>query len=218
MGTDKELAKCYSRQFNSRVTADIDVVAYYGDRAKSITISDASFSREQTNDGKGNVSDKLFADFILSYMEDNGKLFNSTVAEREEVGVLEGYTSGLIVEFDSEIKLEREDQKGYKLTDEEKVVFPANDAVNKNTIISFIKGNNPVVPNTRTLLNLPVSSSSYNNKNRVNKALSFNNTENARHTVLRAYYYVKDAEGNVQLTDPVYFYLYDIGNSEASSD
>ncbi|MCR5653211.1 MAG: hypothetical protein K6F88_05355, partial [Ruminococcus sp.] len=217
-GTNKEITKCYSREFNLRVTADIDVVAYYGERAKSITLSDAAYSREQTNDGNGNISDKLFADFILSYMEESGKLFNTSIAASEGVEALEGYSSGLIVEFDSQIKLDREDEKGHKLTDQEKVVFPANDAVNKNTIISFIKGNNPSIPNTRTLLNLPVNNNSYNNKNRVDKALSFNNTESARHTVLRAYYYVKDANGNVQLTDPVYFYLYDIGNSDASTN
>ena len=214
-GTDKEITKCYSRQFNSRVTENIDVVAYYGETAKSITLSDAIYSREQTSDGKGNISDKLFADFILSYMDETGRLFNASAAESEGVEALEGYRSGLIVEFDSEVKLEREDEPGHKLTDQEKVVFPANDTVDKNTIISYIKGENPDVPDTRTLLNLAVNNNSYNNKNRVDKALSFNNSENARHTVLRAYYYVVDAEGNVQLTDPVYFYLYDIGNSVA---
>ena len=214
-GTDKEITKCYSREFNLRVTTDIDVVAYYGEKAKSITLSDPIFSREQTNDGNGNVSDKLFADFILGYMEDNGKLFNSSVAASEGVENLEGYSSGLIVEFDSAIKLDREDEKGHKLTDQEKVVFPVDDAVNKDTIISYIKGENPSLPTTRALINLPVNNNSYNNKNRVNKVLDFNNTENARHTVLRAYYYVKDESGNVQLTDPVYFYLYDIGNAES---
>ncbi|MCR5653690.1 MAG: leucine-rich repeat protein [Ruminococcus sp.] len=214
-GTDKEITKCYSRKFNSRVTENIDVVAYYGEQAKSITLSDATYSREQTSDGKGNISDKLFADFILSYMDETGRLFNASAAASEGVEALEGYRSGLIVEFDSEVKLEREDEAGHKLTDQEKVVFPANDTVDKNTIISYIKGENPDVPNTRTLLNLAVNNNSYNNKNRVDKALSFNNSENARHTVLRAYYYVVDAEGNVQLTDPVYFYLYDIGNSVA---
>jgi hypothetical protein len=217
-GTDKEITKCYSREFNLRVTENVDVVAYYGETAKSITLSDPIFSREQTNDGNGNISDKLFADFILSYMEDTGRLFNPAEAENEKVEALEGYSSGLIVEFDSGIKLSKEDEKGHKLTEQEKVVFPVNDAVNKDTVISYIKGENPSVPNTRTLLNLPVNNGSYNNKNRVDKALSFNNTESARHTVLRAYYYVKDASGNVQLTDPVYFYLYDIGNSDASTE
>ena len=54
---------------------------------------------------------------------------------------------------------------------------------------------------------------SYNNKNRVDQPIVFNNTEAARHQVFRAYYYVIDSDGNVELTDPVYFYLYDIGNS-----
>ena len=190
------------------------MTAYYGATAKSITISDPKLTREQSTDGE-NPIDKIYADFILSYMEDEGRLFNSSIAEAEQAEVLEGYSSGLIVEFDSNIKLSREDEKGHKLSDEEKVVFPANDTVDRNTIISYIKDKNPTLPNTRTLINLPVNNSSYNNKNRVDKTIDFSNTENARHTVLRAYYYVKDAEGNVELTDPVYFYLYDIGNSAA---
>lgn len=217
-GTNKEVAKCYSAEFNYRVTADIDVIAYYGAKAKSITISDPKFTREQTDDGNGNITDKLFTDFILSYMEDNGKLFNSSTAASEGVETLEGYESGLVVEFDSTIKLERKDETGHKLTDEEKVIFPAEDTVSKNTIISFINGEKPTLPSTRTLINLPVNNSSYNNKNRVNKVLDFNNSENARHTVLRAYYYVIDKDGNVELTDPVYFYLYDIGNSDSSTE
>ncbi len=217
-GTNKEVAKCYSAEFNYRVTADIDVIAYYGAKAKSITISDPKFTREQTDDGNGNITDKLFTDFILSYMEDNGKLFNPSTAASEGVETLEGYESGLVVEFDSTIKLERKDETGHKLTDEEKVIFPAEDTVSKNTIISFINGEKPTLPSTRTLINLPVNNSSYNNKNRVNKVLDFNNSENARHTVLRAYYYVIDKDGNVELTDPVYFYLYDIGNSDSSTE
>jgi hypothetical protein len=151
-------------------------------------------------------------------MEDNGKLFNPSTAASEGVETLEGYESGLVVEFDSTIKLERKDETGHKLTDEEKVIFPAEDTVSKNTIISFINGEKPTLPSTRTLINLPVNNSSYNNKNRVNKVLDFNNSENARHTVLRAYYYVIDKDGNVELTDPVYFYLYDIGNSDSSTE
>ena len=58
-----------------------------------------------------------------------------------------------------------------------------------------------------------INLSKYNNKNRVDQPIVFNNTEAARHQVFRAYYYVIDSDGNVELTDPVYFYLYDIGNS-----
>ena len=63
------------------------------------------------------------------------------------------------------------------------------------------------------LFKFNVNNDSYNNKNRIDKALSFNNTENFRHYVFRAYYYVVQPDGTVELSDPVYFYLYDIGNS-----
>ena len=62
-----------------------------------------------------------------------------------------------------------------------------------------------------------MNNASYNNKNRVDKAVRFNNTENFRHYVFRAYYYVIDDNGNTELSDPVYFYLYDIGNSVSAT-
>ena len=51
-------------------------------------------------------------------------MFNPSTAASEGVETLEGYVSGLVVEFDSTIKLERKDETGHKLTDEEKVIFP----------------------------------------------------------------------------------------------
>ena len=62
-----------------------------------------------------------------------------------------------------------------------------------------------------------VANDKYNNHNRVDKAISFVNSEMTRHMVLRAYYYVwNKTTGAFEITDPVYFYLYDIGNSVSS--
>ena len=210
-GTDKEVTKCYSRQFNYRVTDNYDVIAYYGDTAKAISISDAVYSREQTNDGNGNSTDRLYADFILSYMETNGKLFNSSIASAEGVETLNGYSSGLVVEYDDDIKLVKDDAAGATLQDNEKVVF--TDSVDTEKLIKYIKTGTNDFGSKRHLAKAVIDSSKYNNKNRVDQPIVFNNTEAARHQVFRAYYYVIDSDGNVELTDPVYFYLYDIGNS-----
>ena len=54
----------------------------------------------------------------------------------------------------------------------------------------------------------------YNNRNRLDKALSFKNSETVRHLVFCAYYYVWNTKTDeFEMSEPVYFYLYDIGNS-----
>jgi hypothetical protein len=214
--TGKTITKCYSRAFNYRVTANLKVTAVYGAMVKHIDISDPTYSREQYMDGETTV-DKLYADFILSYMESSGNLFNPEYAESDEVEALEGYTSGLLIEYDDNIKLTKADRPGAKLSDEEKVEFKSTDLLDVNLIKNYIKGLSVHLPSGRKLAKMEIASSRYNNKNRVDQPVVFKNTEQARHTVFRAYYYVVDAEGNVELSEPVYFYLYDIGNSDANT-
>ena len=60
-----------------------------------------------------------------------------------------------------------------------------------------------------------IANGKYNNRNRLDKALSFNNSETACSLVLCAYYYVWNTTktDEFEMSEPVYFYLYDIGNS-----
>lgn len=89
-----------------------------------------------------------------------------------------------------------------------------------NSVKTFIKSSNNSTANEhRHLLKYIVPNSYYNNKNRVDRAISFTNSESARHMVFRAYYYVSHTDGGetvTKLTDPVTFYLYDIGNSASN--
>ena len=86
---------------------------------------------------------------------------------------------------------------------------------------TFIQSSNNITANDKQhLLKYIVPNSYYNNKNRVDRAISFTNSESARHMVFRAYYYVSHTDGDktvTELTDPVTFYLYDIGNSKSTT-
>lgn len=209
--TGKEIAKCFSREFNFRVTGDITVTACYTAEAVNVlSISDPEFTREQYTDENGEVNkDLLYADFILSYMN------------RENMILLKDstYKTGLIIEFDRNIVLTKEDSPGAVLGEDDKVVYEESQLLSEEELKTFAAGDSTVTikDSTRALYKYSVNNASYNNKNRVDKAVRFNNTENFRHYVFRAYYYVIDDNGNTELSDPVYFYLYDIGNSVSAT-
>ena len=58
-------------------------------------------------------------------MEENGKLLNPKYANHTE----DDYQTGLIVEYDTDIKLEKADQPGATLADNEKVVYEDGDVL-----------------------------------------------------------------------------------------
>lgn len=206
---DKEIARCFNREFDLRITADCVVTAYYGATAQAITISDASYSREQTTDESGNVTDRLYADFILAFMEENGELLNPAYDNHTE----DEYQTGLIIEYDPSIRLAKEDIPGATLSEEEKVYYPDGDVLSAKDAQKLAQGDTVEGTDHRYIC-YSVANDMYNNRNRVDRAISFVNSATARHLVLRAYYYVwNQTTGTFEMTGPVYFYLYDIGNS-----
>ena len=209
----RETACCYDREFNLRITGDSVVTACYAATAKAITISDAKYTREQYTEANGDKVDTLYADFILAYMEKNGKLLNTDYDNHTD----DEYQTGLIVEYDSNITIDKKDKPGETLKDTEKVTYPENDKLSIENAQKLAK--KEALSNTEhKYLCYSVSNSSYNNHNRVDKSVSFINSETARHLVLRAYYYVwNKTEATFEMTEPVYFYLYDIGNSVSTS-
>ena len=117
--------------------------------------------------------------------------------------------------------LEKADETGAILSDEEKAaanaLYNANDVLNSDDAKALVQGS--FTPTgTRRYVNYTIKNTSYNNKNRLDKSISFGNSYAARHLVMRAYYYVYNTQTEkIEMTAPVYFYLYDIGNSEAKS-
>ena len=209
----RETARCADRSFCLRITGDCTVTACYAAQAQKLAISEAVYSREQTTDKSGKKIDKLYADFVLTYMEDNGKLLNPAYENHTE----DTFKTGLILEFDGNIRLTKPDEAGGTLSAEDKAaaVYQDGDKLSKENAMKLINGEAVTAQNsTRRYVNYAVAADKYNNHNRVDKALSFTNSQAAKHMVLRAYYYVwNTTTGIFEMTEPVYFYLYDIGNS-----
>lgn len=199
-------AKCFSTKFNIRITNHCVIVPIYSNEPLDDVafISEAQYSREQyTSNGK--YYDYIYADFIVSYMEKSGILLNTA----------EGYSSGIILEYDKEQLLKKENQLGATLNESEKEKFANEVTLTGNQIKNFVDSNDTTgVLSSRGLLNFTINDSKYNNKNTLDYYLRFNNTNDKyRRYIYRAYYYVINADGEITVSEPVYFYLYDIGNS-----
>lgn len=212
----KEVAKCYSNEFNLKILGNYTITAFYSnDKTSSLTIDGPSYTREQFTDETGKVkSDYLYVDFIVAYMDSYGILLNGDLAEKKK------YHTGLIVEFDKNQKVPDKDVENAKLegslTDYAYEDYSGIEAIATN---SEKTSGSLTVDGTRAIYKFEIDNRGYNNKNRIDYYVKFNNTKNFRHYVMKAYYYVyyTDKNGNTvfQKTDPVYFCLFEIGNSTA---
>ena len=221
----KEIARCYDRQFNLRVTGNYLVTAYYEEVANALYISDPEFSRQQYTDDNGKQVDRLYADFVLAFMEKNGLLLNPKYenSSDDQGNDISGYQTGLILEYDPDIMLEKADAAGETLSDAEKeaayALYTEDDVLTEEDAIDLVTDSAPSLSDGHRYVNYTIRNSSYNNKNRLDKSISFGNSSAIRHLVMRAYYYVYDPTSEtIEMTAPVYFYLYDIGNSVPQTD
>lgn len=223
-GINKEIAKCYSTKFNLRILGDYYIYPVYSnEKSQSLTISDPTFTREQYTDSTGEVkSDYLYADFIVAYMSSNGILLNGELAKDK-------YHTGLIVEFSNNHKIEKPDAVDAKLTADEfsalKTAYTAEESFSKSEIQTFATSDNKSGSVTtdesksKAMYKFDIKNEDYNNKNRLDYYVKFPNTAYYRHYVYKAYYYVYYTNDNgdvvYDMTEPVYFTLFDIGNSSA---
>lgn len=211
-GINKEIAKCYSTKFNLRILGDYYIYPVYGVKSQSLSISDPTFTREQYTDSTGNIkSDYLYADFIVAYMSSNGILLNGDLAKDK-------YHTGLIVEFNKDQKIVQDDIPDTKFEG----TLPTYTGFTTDEIEAFAQtGEYSQVSDNKAMYNFSINNKDYNNKNRLDYYVKFPNTVNNKHYVFKAYYYVyyTNREGNVvyDMTLPVYFTLFDIGNSSADT-
>lgn len=213
----KEVAKCYANEFNLKIVDHYTITAVYEEtRESSLTISEPKYTREQFTDESGNVkSDYLYVDFIVAYMNSNGILLNGELAT--------DYHTGLIVEFDRNIKVDDQNVDDAKLTkplteykyedyDHTKLQNIATDDTKESGSLT--------VDGTRALYKFEINNADYNNKNRIDYFVKFDNKNKSfRRYVMKAYYYVYYTDSNgktvYQQTEPVYFCLFETGNSTA---
>lgn len=216
----KEVARCYANEFNLKIVDHYTITAVYEEtRESSLTISEPKYTREQFTDESGNVkSDYLYVDFIVAYMNSNGILLNGELAT--------DYHTGLIVEFDRYIKVDDQNADDAKLTkpltdyqyedyDHTKLQNIATDDTKESGSLT--------VDGTRALYKFEINNADYNNKNRIDYFVKFDNKNKSfRRYVMKAYYYVyyTDSNDNIvyQQTAPQYFCLFEIGNSTAETN
>ena len=199
----KEVARCFEKRFNLRVTGDSVVTAHYGEAENLVTLSEAEISRQQFTEN-GTKKDLLYADFITAYMNKQGMEL-STKSSSE-------YKTGVIIQYSPNVKVAKENAPGATLSENDKKTFAAGDLLTAADAKTIANGG--TVGGKYSYLNAPIDNTKYNDKNRLNKSLVFTNTENARRLVLCAYYYVYNVKTDeIEMTAPVYFYLYDAGNA-----
>ena len=199
----KEVARCFERRFNLRVTGDSVVTAHYGEAENLVTLSEAEISRQKFTEN-GTTKDLLYADFITAYMNKQGMEL-STKGSSE-------YKTGMIVQYSPNVKVEKENAPGETLSENDKIKFASGEELTAADAKTIANGG--TVGGKYSYLTAPIDNTKYNDKNRLNKSLVFTNTENARRLVLCAYYYVYNVQKDeIEMTAPVYFYLYDAGNA-----
>lgn len=223
-GTQKEVARCYSRDFNLRIVDHYDVTAIYSNvKEDVVTISDPKFTREQFTDSSGNIkTDYLYADFIVAYMGADNVLLNSDAGNN--------YHTGLIVEYGKDNKIDVnstiDDKVGSKydgaLTtyngftyDQIKAIATDSETKHESITITTVADGSKYAAHK-----FVIDNRNYNNFNRLDYYVQFNNNKNIRHYIMKAYYYVYQTddngvvkEGSYKVTEPVYFCYYNIGNS-----
>lgn len=222
-GTDKEVARFYHPWFALRIVDDYDIVAVCDEKetTENVYIGSPVYTKEQTTDSSGdNYKKLLYADFIVSYMgKDNVKL--NTVTEDDEIQ----YHTGLILEMNQNAIL----SESYKNGDSED--YGAEFKSDSNEIFKIITGDSKTNSYTNAdgqtnyAYVYKFDNSKYNNMNRYQYGLRFDNTDGYyTDLVMKAHYYVykTDKEGNViegsYISSEVYFNLYDIDKQAASTE
>lgn len=157
-------------------------------------------------------------------MSSKGILLNGELAKNKYK-----YHTGLIVEFSNSHKIENPDAVDAKLTAKEfsalKEAYTADESFSKSEIESFATSGSKSgsvktdESKSKAMYKFDIKNEDYNNKNRLDYYVKFPNTPYYRHYVYKAYYYVyytNDEDKVVyDMTQPVYFTLFDIGNSSA---
>ena len=218
----KEVARCYNKSFNLRIYDNYTIVAVYNvEREPLISISKPYYTRDKVVDDSGNVtSDSLKAHFTVAYMNSNGILLNGDLAKDK-------YHTGLIVEYGRNVKItvtENDDQIGSTydgiLTDFTGFTTEEIKKIATNADKTYAHKSVTLKDNTYAAHKFEITNSNYNNKNRLDYYVQFNNNKNIRHYIMKAYYYVYQTdndgvvvENSYKVTEPVKFCYYNIGNS-----
>lgn len=221
----REVAKCFSPTFNLVIVDDYIITAVYdGTASSSVTIGDANYTREQYTDGSGKPVDRLYADFIVAYMNQSHTMITKNPDK---------YHTGIIIEVDAQAKITvGADGKpsNYKEVEFDSVNIRdcatatgtgagiIADGYANVVTIKDVDGSS----HKRIIYKHEIDNTKYNNFNRLDYFVSFKNSSANRLFVMKATYYVYyyDENGDIvyEESSPVYFNLYDIGTSAVETD
>lgn len=225
----REVAKCFSPTFNLVIVDDYTITAVYdGTASSSVTIGDANYTREQYTDASGKPVDRLYADFIVAYMNQSHTMITDNPDK---------YHTGLIIEVDANAKITLNDEGKYTgdYKNDKSVHFDSVNIYDCATatgtradikadgyanVVTIDDGNDSI--HKRIIYKYEIDNSKYNNFNRLDYFVKFKNSPGNRLFVMKATYYVYyyDVNGKIvyEESNPVYFNLYDIGTSDVKTD
>lgn len=207
----KEVARHYYRKYTLVVLDNYIIKPVYGEKVEDKAyISDPQYSREQTTNADGSVvKDKLYVDFMLAYISSTNDLIRNDLTG-------EKYKTGILIEVDKSVTLNEGSSDYSDITFESSRTNLENIAKTTTTKNTYTYTNSDSTTSDRIVFNYRATNTNYNNMNRLEYFVYFNNTEANCSYVMKAYYYVI-VDGTVILSDPVFFNLYEVGNSDPNT-
>lgn len=214
-----EVTRQYQRMYTLVVLGNYDIKPVYGEKAATdaVYISKPQYTREQTKSEDGKiVTDKLYVDFMLSYMSADGSLIMKDP---------EKYDTGVLIEFGQHRKFTEKPDGTLNInyadneynSDTNKLIEAATGTASK--VKYTYSGDDAITNDNRVIYKYDINEEKYNNMNRLDYFASFVNSPGNQKYVYKAYYYVrvKNADGTYSdpiISEHVYFNLYEVGTSE----
>lgn len=212
------VSRCYSRKFNYVLYTDYYIVPvfegtkYLDESGTYSTIQLLEYSRNQWTDADGkktSQTDKLYADFQLSFTKDGQILNSDEASDVQNCGIL----------FEVGTKLDENLADAFKDNPESFTFETDLDALKQS-----IKDGKTKSDEGRNLLKTEIATSKLSNKNRIEFYKGFANsiynstTDKYTYTnalyLIKVYSYMIDTNGNVTLSDPVYINFYDVATMQ----
>ena len=236
--------KCYYDKFNMTMYQDSYVEPIYSTTATEFSPSEASYqdtkdgeatisfietsrsswneggAPDQSTDARKEAGDRVYSDFLLTFGYKDKQL-NTYRGNVDGANVKIGFVLERVAELDKDTtgKYVTKSQKYYKDTYDS-----GDEGIDENRLKSYIRGeatgSNPVP--TDFLMKQNIAFSSLDNKNQMKYSLDMKNKEFStlanpdnpyRNYVYRAYTYT-NVGGNVVVSTPVYFTIYDMASIE----
>lgn len=219
-GTDgEEVARQYQRKYTLVVLDDYNIRPVYGAELKDEAyISAPQYSREQYTNADGTViTDTLYVDFMLAYVSSEGALLNSDPeGNKYQTGVLVEFGPNYMLEADENGIVADADYSSIKYDTSKETLDLVATKIDNGKYYMYDAGDGTTA-DKRAIYNFTADNSDFNNMNRLDYFVAFKNTSKNRLYVMKAYYYVI-VDGEVIISDPVYFNLYDVGTSDPNTN